>query len=119
MNQTNEKLEKFIHFRVTLEEFERLEKEYQKSPYGKKSDFLRSIYEQHKADENQIKEWEAMIAAGKLSNELNRIGVNFNQLLKAINSGLLKQLDSGEKEMIHRIGSHVYKAIELLSKSQI
>jgi len=117
--EMEKKLNKRISFRVTDKEFDRLESEFIRSPFNKKSDFLRSIFAKHKADENMIKEREAMIAAGQLSDALNKIGVNFNQLIRKINAGVVTSLNKKEKNIINEIGKYVYEAIKILSKTKI
>jgi len=66
-----------------------------------------------------IKEREAMIAAGQLSDALNKIGVNFNQLIRKINAGVVTSLNKKEKNIINEIGKYVYEAIKILSKTKI
>jgi len=119
MTHKDENYTKRISFRVTQSEFDRLEKEFKKSAFFRKSDFLRAIYAKHKASKSRMKEWEAIIKAGKLSNELNRVGVNFNQLTKKINEGLITSISKREKAVINEIANYVYEVIKILSKTKI
>lgn len=104
MRKQNEQFTAKLSFRVTQKQNKRINEEFEKSVYPTKAQFLRTIFDDHKANEAHILEWKATIAAGELSDELNAQGNNFNQLVRAINSGMIKELSAKDKQVIENMG---------------
>jgi len=100
MAKKEESFTETIIFRTTLKQKERLNKEFEKSIYPKKAQFLRAIFENHKSNPDYVLVWRATIAAGKLFGELTAHGNNLNQLLKAINAGHIAQLSVNDMKII-------------------
>ena len=78
--------EQLINVSLTKAEKALLNKEYSKSPFGKKADFIRFKLFDTKYSDYRKKQYEAEIAAGLLVNEVQKLGININQIAKRLNT---------------------------------
>ncbi len=88
MEQTNTKRSRIIGLRLTLKEYEQIEKKWKTSTCRKLSDYVRrSIFEKPIVTtyRNQSLD-DYMAEMMRLRNELNGIGNNFNQAVKKLHT---------------------------------
>lgn len=85
-----------ITFRVTKEERKKLQ-EMAKEFNVSESEFLRRQIRQRPSDYPEIK-----ILMGHLINEVNRVGVNINQIVKRNNAGFYDEMDKVRLEAYMR-----------------
>ncbi len=78
--------ETLMNVRLTKEEKARLFKEFSKSHFSKQATFIRFKLFETKYTDYRRKQYEAEIAAGKLINEVQKLGVNINQIAKRLNT---------------------------------
>ena len=94
--------EQLINVSLTKEEKALLNKEYSKSPFGKKADFIRFKLFDTTYSDYRKKQYEAEISAGLLMNEVHKLGININQIAKRLNT--FKE-DSLQKNEIFLVGT--------------
>lgn len=88
MEQTNTNRTRIIGLRLTLKEYEQIEKKYKASTCRKLSDYVRrSIFEKPIVTNyrNQSLD-DSMTEMMRLRNELNSVGNNFNQAVKKLHT---------------------------------
>jgi hypothetical protein len=107
-------LERKISFRVTGAEYEKLEKDFQKTVYRKFSEYLRQVlikkevivYERNGSMDDFLEE------LSDLQYQLRFIGINYNQAVKKLNSlnripefkTWLQQYENIQRILLHKIG---------------
>lgn len=86
--------------RLTLHEKLMLDKEFSKSFFAKKADFIRYKLFDKTYSEYRQKQYEAEIAAGALIDELSKLGNNVNQIAKRMNTYKDDSLNKNEVLLI-------------------
>ena len=81
----SEKRIKRIDIRFTEAEYSSLMEEMSNTTNRTKGDFIREKLFKRNISEAHIREQEAYIAAGRLSDSVQKIGVNYNQLVHGVN----------------------------------
>ena len=81
----SEKRTERIDVRFTKSEYASLMEEMSKTTNRTKGDFVREKLFKRNISDAHIREQEAWIAAGKLSDSVQKIGVNYNQIAHGIN----------------------------------
>lgn len=92
----SEKRRNRIDVRFTDAEYALLMDEMSKTTNRTKGDFIREKLFKRDISERHILEQKAFIAAGELSESVSKIGVNHNQLVKAVNT--YKQINFNEQD---------------------
>ena len=107
-----------VEIRMNSDEYDTLKDLLKKSAYSNISSFIRSKIFSKKISNTQQKRLEAYQNAGKLSDGLNRIGNNFNQLIHGINTFKTVELKSKEVELIQRLGQRLGAILKILDDEQ-
>jgi len=94
---------KRVDVRLTEEEHKVLIDEFKSSNFTKFSAFLRSkLLSQPLTIEEKLQN-EALLQAGKMNTTLSKLGTNFNQLVKGVNTYKNTNLTAAEKRLIFQI----------------
>ena len=111
-----EKLDEGVRVRLTALEKKLLLTRCKKEGYLTLSDFCRAKL----VKKREIKKVEAskefVLLVRKLDYELNKIGVNLNQVSKRINSNSIYQFTSGDRDVFRQIVGELRSCFSILQK---
>lgn len=107
-----------VEIRMNPSEYQNLQHLLKRSQHNNMSSFIRSKIFSKKIDTDHKKRLEAYQNAGKLSDALNRIGNNFNQLIHGINTFKTVELKSKEVALIQRLGQRLGAILKILDQEQ-
>ena len=112
----HEKLDEGVRIRLTALEKQLLLKRCKKEGYLTLSDFCRAKL----VKKREIKRIEAsrefVLLVRKLDYELNKVGVNLNQISKRINSNSVYQFTEGDRELFKQIFKELRACFSVLQK---
>ena len=112
----HEKLDEGVRVRLTALEKQLLLKRCKKEGYLTLSDFCRAKL----VKKREIKKVEAskefVLLVRKLDYELNKIGVNLNQVSKRINSNYIYQLTDGDREVFKQVIKELQSCFSILQE---
>lgn len=99
----HEKLDEGIRVRLTALEKGLLLKRCRKEGYLTLSDFCRAKLVKKREIKKVVASKEFVLLVRKLDYELNKVGVNLNQVSKRINSNYIYQLTDGDRQVFKQI----------------
>ena len=105
-----------LSFRLTKEEFLSLEKEFKGSHFAKKSQLIRAKIFLKKISKSHENRHKAFLVAGKMSDQINRIANNFNQLVHATHSYKQVNLSQNELKTIQELAAKIEEILQVLRK---
>jgi len=115
----SEKRRKRIDVRFTDAEYEELMEEMSKTTNRTKGDFIREKLFKRDTSASHILEQKAWVAAGELSETVNKIGVNYNQLVHAVNSYKQINFDEQDKKVMLITGQLLGKLLKRLNNVEL
>ncbi len=115
----SEKRRKRIDVRFTDAEYEELMEEMSKTTNRTKGDFIREKLFKRDISASHILEQKAWVAAGELSETVNKIGVNYNQLVHAVNSYKQINFDEQDKKVMLITGQLLGKLLKRLNNVEL
>jgi len=84
-----------------------------------KGDFIREKLFKRDISASHILEQKAWVAAGELSETVNKIGVNYNQLVHAVNSYKQINFDEQDKKVMLITGQLLGKLLKRLNNVEL
>ena len=115
----SEKRRNRIDVRFTDEEYGLLMAEMSKTTNRTKGDFIREKLFKRDISELHILEQKAFIAAGELSELVQRIGVNHNQLVKGVNTYKHINFNEHDRKVLLATGQILKKLLDRLSNVEM
>ena len=115
----SEKRRRRIDVRFTDAEYEELMEEMSKTTNRTKGDFIREKLFKRDISASHILEQKAWVAAGELSETVNKIGVNYNQLVHAVNSYKQINFDEQDKKVMLITGQLLGKLLKRLNNVEL
>lgn len=112
----HEKLEEGVRVRLTALEKQLLLKRCKKEGYLTLSDFCRAKLVKRREIKKVVASKEFVLLVRKLDYELNKIGVNLNQVSKRINSNSVYQLTDGDQQVFKQIFSELRACFSVLQE---
>lgn len=107
-------LQERIIVRITKWEKRILLKRYQEEGYRTMSDFCRAKLVKKREFKKIVVSEEFVAITKKMDFELNRIGINLNQLTKAINSNQVYQFSQADKKVLHELWKALQTCFSML-----
>ncbi len=115
----SEKRSERIDVRFTKAEYSELMEEMSKTTNRTKGDFIREKLFKRDISASHILEQKAWVAAGELSETVNKIGVNYNQLVHAVNSYKHINFDEHDKKVMLITGQLLGKLLKRLNNVEL
>lgn len=109
-----DKLQERIIVRVTKWEKHILLKRCQEEGYRNMSDFCRAKLVKKREFKKIVVSQEFLFITKKMDSELNRIGINLNQLTKAINSNQVYQFSQADKQVLQELWKALQSCFSML-----
>ena len=109
-----DKLEHGVRFRLTNLEKRILLRRCEEEGYRTISDFCRAKLVKKREFKKIVVSQEFIVITKKMDSELNRIGINLNQLTKAINSNQVYQFSQADREVIQELWKSLQKCFSIL-----
>lgn len=117
--EESEKRRNRIDVRFTDAEYELLMNEMEKTTNRTKGDFIREKLFKRDISASHMLEQKAFVAAGELSESVNKIGVNHNQLVKAVNTYKHINFNEQDRKVILATGLLIQKLLKRLDTAEL
>ena len=115
----SEKRRKRIDVRFTDEEYDLLMEEMEKTTNRTKGDFIREKLFKRDISASHILEQKAFVAAGELSESVNKIGVNYNQLVHAVNTYKHINFNEEDRKVMLITGQLIGRLLKRLDNAEL
>ena len=115
----SEKRRKRIDVRFTDEEYDLLMDEMSKTTNRTKGDFIREKLFKREISASHILEQKAFVAAGELSETVNKIGVNYNQLVHAVNTYKHINFNEEDRKVMLITGQLIGRLLKRLDNAEL
>ena len=115
----SEKRRKRIDVRFTDEEYDLLMDEMSKTTNRTKGDFIREKLFKRDISASHILEQKAFVAAGELSETVNKIGVNYNQLVHAVNTYKHINFNEEDRKVMLITGQLIGRLLKRLDNAEL
>jgi len=115
----SEKRRNRIDVRFTDGEYELLMDEMSKTTNRTKGDFIREKLFKRDISARHILEQKAFVAAGELSETVNKIGVNYNQLVHAVNTYKHINFNEEDRKVMLITGQLIGKLLKRLDTAEL
>ena len=115
----SEKRRKRIDVRFTDGEYDLLMDEMSKTTNRTKGDFIREKLFKRDISASHILEQKAFVAAGELSETVNKIGVNYNQLVHAVNTYKHINFNEEDRKVMLITGQLIGRLLKRLDNAEL
>mgnify|MGYP000159172952 CR=1 FL=1 len=115
----SEKRRNRIDVRFTDEEYGLLMAEMSKTTNRTKGDFIREKLFKRDISASHILEQKAFVAAGELSETVNKIGVNYNQLVHAVNTYKHINFNEEDRKVMLITGQLIGRLLKRLDNAEL